>query len=1088
MAYSGKSAVWRLVWAGFLALFFISAVSAADGTSPAELLKESIRLMDAGKYEEAATAMYSYLETVVESKAPRVIKIAQDIRFKLAGILIKEDRLDEAAEVLETYISLPLGKHPRQARKMLATCYYEIGKPATPKEDPIADAYESCATAVRNALEYNENPVVVVKAVAETEDDGVLSTSDKKEEDDPEYTAAELVQLHLTLGEALFGLKKWEECIAPFTYVIENTSEGQRKGYAIMQVVNALINMKAFDQILQWIPQLYRTEARFDIRVNLALMNAAAALYDAGEYDSALPLYRMILPRNELIAYQQERLREMRVEAGLPPEEGMEATAGELALFGGGEESADGGTPTGEESEDSGKPKELLELERLIKALEELPPYENDINYRMALIYRDVDRFWEAVKFYDTVYAVNPTNELGERCIYESVYVLLDDLNEVEEAKTRGFDHMAKYREGIVPRQIAYQFTGHYQQEKNMAPVKELLPYLDSFVRTNDENIVRYDAELYFMQGVADLMGQDFVKAEVGFKRVLDEFPGSHQEGNALYWYGMTKLFLQKYEEGLPVFEKYVSQFPDGDWVDEAYFQGGVCLFGLEKYEEAMERFSLVIKNYPDSSIFSGACNMRGDLYAAGIIYEEPDYLERAIADYKSAAESAKKFKNVKQATYATFQMAEVYQADADASETDELVQAKYNELIDIVQSYLDSWGAEADIAKALFWIGRTMIQQDRIDEAVKTYLDAIIRFGGDVRQDGVDMMIAELVKVSNIWLGFEEQERLMRDLQAALEAANDPVLQLRLRVTMAKLDRAEIELGKRLIRELPTLENASPPVLATICDASFEMEDYSRAEELLMLFITRFEDSDYVRAAFRLRAYGQYADKDYEGALKTIEEAQETYGHDRDVVWAQLMKARIFLDQGKIDEARKANMYVFREPKWRGEPVAQATFQMGQVEEKADDFRKAFGFYQRTYFQYKGHAGGYWAAEAYLASARCLEKLGLEAERINTLKAMLIDTFVNDLPQAEVARKALGASEVAEIETLIASGVKTNIVVEVDTGEMTDPTLMKDREESDNTATNDVAPAAEPEETETGSVATMETNKADMVETEGGL
>ena len=53
----------------------------------------------------------------------------------------------------------------------------------------------------------------------------------------------------------------------------------------------------------------------------------------------------------------------------------------------------------------------------------------------------------------------------------------------------------------------------------------------------------------------------------------------------------------------------------------------------------------------------------------------------------------------------------------------------------------------------------------------------------------------------------------------------------------MAKLENTEIELGKQLISELENLDSASPPVLACICDASFEMEDYTRAAELLRIF-----------------------------------------------------------------------------------------------------------------------------------------------------------------------------------------------------------------------------------------------------------
>ncbi len=990
-----------------------------DELSPSVLLKESMQQMEAGQYDNAVTTMYTYLDMVGESRAPRVVSIAQDIRFKLATILVQENRLSEAASVLQDYIDQPIGKR-RMAMRMLSTCLYETGD------------YEACVDVTTNALYYNAHPDEVAVVVSKDKKDNAISEIDDKSEleEDPEYTDQELVLLHLTLGEAYFKLEMWAECIDPYTYVIENTPNDQRKGYAIMQVINALIEIPDFERITAWIPQLYRTDARYDIRVNLALMNAAVALYDAGEYDSALPLYRMIIPRDELVAYQQDKLRSMRVAAGLPPEEGATLSADEQLLFGGG-----GDTNAVEEVQ---KPRELIELESLVAALKKLPPYENNVGYRMAQLYRTVDRYWEALRFFDRVYTADPESELGERSISEIVSLLLDDLNEVAKAEQYAFTYIGSHKEGITPRQVAYMLTGYYQHHKEMKAVKKLLPYIDEFVRTNDANIVRYDVELYYMQAIADLMLYDYTTSEKGFKRILDEFPGSHQESNALYWYAMSKLFQQNYEGAYSVFEKYIREFPSGDWIDESYFQGGICLFGMEKYDEALKRFSFVIANFPRSDVFSGACSMRGDIYGSR------GELDKAVADYKLAVASAKK---VNQATYAVFQMAEVFEAED-----------RYNEIVDEVQSYLDTWQDKADIAKALFWIGKTRIQQGLVDEAVATYLDAIERFGSDVRQDGVDLMIAELVKVSTIWLGAEQQAQLIDDLRAALERTDNNVLRLRLRVTIAKLTHSEIELGKQLIKELPNLDDASPPVLATICDASFDMKDYSRSEELLNIFINRFEDSDYMRAAYKLRASGQYANKDYDGALQTIQEAQETYGTERDVAWAQLMKAQVLLDMGKIDEAREANMNVLSVPAWRGAPVAQATYQLGQVEEAAGDPRKAFGFYQRTYFQYKGHAGGYWAAEAYLASARCLAKLGLDKERINTYKAMLFDPYVNSLPQANVARKELGVVEAGAITAFLNSGGSSNITIVVET-EIVDQSV-----KTNTAVTVEEATPAEPE------------------------
>ncbi|MEE9368236.1 MAG: tetratricopeptide repeat protein [Pontiella sp.] len=998
---TGRFTIFRQIFLT-VSLFLGSTLAgyAQDAPTAGEMLQAALKAMQAKRYEDAIDSMYMYLGEVDESKAPRVLAISQDIRYKLGSILIAENRMDEAAPILQAYVDLPLANHPRQAMKMLTMCYFDTG------------AYEECVTAVTNALYYNENPVILSEKVTKSKDgDDEEDYSKVKIEPEADYTQEELTTLHMTLAESYFNIEGWAECIDPFTYVIEYTPNEQRKGYSIMQVINALIEIPDFDRITEWIPLLYRTEARFDIRVNLALMNAAAALYEAEEYDSALPLYRMILPRDELVAFQEGKMREIRISYGLPPEMNAQLTADEMLLFG----VPDPTEAVVEEVEET--PKEILELEQLIIALKGLPPYELDIQYRMADLYKTVDRFWESVKFFDMVFAVDPTSEVGDRSIYELVDMLLENLDELKEAEQRGLDYMGKYKTGMTPRQIAYMLTGYYQKNDTMGAIKTLRPYIDGFVRTNDQTIVKYDTELYFMQAVSELVLQEYEESERDFKFILDEFPGSHQEANCTYWYAMSQLFLQKYAEAFPNFERYINKFPAETYVDECYFQGGICLFGQEKYKEALKRFSYVIDTFPDSSVFPEACSMRGDINGS------EGLLDEAIVDYRMAIAAAKK---PVQATYAVFQMAEVYEAED-----------KYDEIIAVVESYLDVWQAEAEISKALFWIGKTKIQQKLYDEAVSTYVDTIVKYGGDLREDGVDLMIAELVKISQIYLNVELQISLSDKLEAAMDAADNKTLKLRLRVTLAQLNQTEFELGKELITELENLDNASPPVLATICDASFEMKNYSRADEMLRIFINKFEDSEYMRAAYKLRGFGQYSDKDYEGTLATINDAQALYGTDFNVAWAQLLKAKVFLDTDDIENARKENMSILTVPSWRGEPVAQATYQLGEVEEAAGNLAKAFAFYQRTYFQYKGHAGGYWAAEGYLASARILDKMERMNDKRNTYRAMLFDPYVNSLPQAVRAREVLGATEVAEIQAMIDAGTTTNISITVE-AEMT--------------------------------------------------
>jgi tetratricopeptide (TPR) repeat protein len=1016
------------------------------------------------QFDEAIDLLFVYIQAVEGSSAIRVVEIAQKARYKLAMLLISERRKAEAAKVLNDYIAIQPASHVRKARKMLVACYYD------------EKMYEQCVPAVSNALYFNDNPVQYKIA----DDAGRVrfrADDDDLEEEEPDlpYSQEELTMLQFTLGEAYFNLgdketdrdkakEYFNACMDAFTYVIERTDNEQRKGYSIMQMINALNELQSFDKIIDWIPVLYKTPARFDIRVNLALLRVAAALFEAGEYDSALPMYRMILPRDELIEYQEKKIRQLRVEAGLPAEFGEELSSDEMLLFGEAkpereveEEAvmllASGirvGVAEEEDEQEAIQPQEVLELDALLDTLKSMEPYENYVNFQMAQLYKAVERYWESVKFYDAVASADNGGEIGERSRYESVAVLIDKLGQREDGEARALSYLESTHVGIYPRLVAYVLTGYYQKAKAWEDVKKLRPYIETLERTQDVLEVRYDTELYFMQGIAELMTQQYSNAVERFGFVIEEYPETDQEANSLFWQGFSYLCLDNPTNAFECFERYTRDFanlpPERSMLDEAYYQGGICLFGMDKLDEAKDRFSYVIDTYgTNSTVFPDSCNMRGDILGS----LGGTNLDLAISDYKNAFVNATK---ASQASYATFKMCDIFKADEQYYGLDYIIEA--------VNLYLAQWGDRgADIAKALFWIGRTKIQQERYEEAADSYMQAVIDYGGDLRQDGVDMMIPELVKIGTIFLNEEQSSMIQNRLRIAMETTDNEVLRLRLLVTLARFDHSEVELGKRLIAELPNLENASPPVLSTICEASFELQDYSRSAELLRVFKYNFEDSEYMRSAYKLRASGLLSYGDYEETLAVVTDAQEEYGEERSMSWAQLMKAKVLMELGKLDEARDQNKNIMAYPQWRGEPYAQATYQLGEVEEKSGNLLAAHGYYQRAYVQYKGLAD--WGAKGYLAAANILKKLSEDMSlsmderelyadaRVSTLKAMLLDKYANKGPLAEEARTLLGPTMVADVESIIASGIETNIVVsleaETSTDENNDPATKGD-------------------------------------------
>ncbi len=1014
----------------------VFAVSQEELTemSASGLLAEATKVLSAENYGLAIPYLTEYLDRMKATEDDRVLALMQEVRLKLGKLLSYLENPLGAVEHLKQYTEkLPLYK-PREAYKLLAVNLYGAGR----YEECIAAANYALTRPLPKDLPKKEKKVNYdelskdelggltarqikryEKQAKELEADLAEGFSEKAPDlVEPDYTVEDLVLLNMTLAEACSAQQAWENSLAPYQFVIENVADDARRGYAIMQTVNALVALERFKEAGAFVLKLSRTNARYDIRVNMALMKSAAALAKAGEHDSALLLYRMVLPREDLVTYQEGKMNEMRRNAGLPDVEIKVVTneTGRVETLFGHKKSnfllQSSSSKVTEGTLLPPKPVELLKLEELVLILLALPPYENEVLYRTGALYADAGRPWEAVAALSIVAARDPDSELGLRAFAESLQVLVDPLKEYERVETLAMKFLESHKEGLGPRMVAHALTGCYQKQERWKDIKKLLPVIEGFVPSEDRIVRQYECELHYMQAIADLMLFNYPQALADFNRVLTEFPGSHQQENAMHWHAMSQLFLKNYLDAQAEFAIYRADYPNGTWMPEATFNSGICFFGLEKNTEAQQQFSEVISKYPESSVYSDACSLRGDILAS------QGRLDEAQRDYETAITSAR---NPKQDTYAVFQMVSMFS-----------LESRYPEMITVIEAYLDRRGEAGDVAKAGYWIGKIKLAQGLMDEAVKAYLDIIVKYGGNILQDGVDLIIEELTKVAKR-LKDEPRHQLEERLRADADAAVNETLKLRLQVLLARINGTELELGRKLIAEQSDLTQAPPPVLAVICKASFAAGDYSRAQEILAIFQGHFEDSDFMRAAYKLRGYDLFLAGDLDGAMKIVAEAQGLYGTQADAAWAQLMKGRIELQRKEFDAARKTFRDLLNVREWRGEAYAEATYYLGEVEEKAGDPRQAFAWYQRVYFQYKGYAKGTWAADGYLASARCLQKLGLENDRRNTYRAMLFDKYVNTLPQADEAKAILGVDEVLEITTLLAQGVQTNIVVTVE-------------------------------------------------------
>ena len=994
--------------------------------SAADLLSEASRLLVEEKQKDALPFLINYLDRMKDSRGKRLEAMMQSVRFDIGKIYLYLGNPSSSFVYFENYMENKPVPRRLEALKLLAVTCFE----ACEYEKSIAAVLQAFAPPPLDEVQKKVN----LKDLSKEERGGLSvkqllryqkygnesdfesqGVSDAEETVSTEYTLDEQVLLNRTLAESYVALQQWKNSVEPFQFVIEYATKREQKDYAALQQIHSLIELKDFEWTKRRMEALLQSDLRYDLGINIATLDVAAALFNAGDYDSSLKFYRLVLPKQVLSDQLMAQMNSLRTTAGFPPVE-LIMNTNDLGRT----ETLFGTVYSDANLSDSKSlladlPEEAWGLERSILELWSIDAYEQDVLYRLGELYHELGRPWEALASFDCVAAYDLNCPLGINAFSAALGVLRDPLELYDRLEKRAVGFLDRHKEGLAPRQVAYQLTMAYQSQDRMTDIKKLRPILDAFIPSDDSLTLKYECDLYYMQAIADLVLLNYKEARSGFAEVLVKYPDSHQVGNLTYWHAMTQLFLQEYEKGLVEFEDYLSRFPNGVMGAPAWFHCGVCLFALEKYEPATERFTHVIENFKESSVYPDACSMRGDLRAA------VGKLNEAQRDYEEAIATAR---NSKQDTYAVFQMTAMFE-----------LEKRYEEIIAVVNAYLERRADEADVAKAAYWIGKTKLDQGLIAETVVVYRDTIVKYGGNIRQDGVDLIINELITVSRR-LKDDELLELKESLNAALEASDNETLSLRLRTLTARLEGTELKLGKELILALKDLTQAPPPVLAVICDASFVAKDYSRAEEILTLFLNHFEDSEFMRSAYKLRATDLYLNGEPTEALKLVDDAQALYGADTDMAWAQLMKGQLEEKLGDLETARKTLRKVFGVRFWRGASYAEAACRLGELEESAGNLKRAFAWYQRTYTLYKGYAKGYWAAEAYLNSARVLKALGLYEDAHNTYRAMLYDKYVNTLPQAETAHQEVTPTELEEIATWLTEGVQTNLTVTIEAEE----------------------------------------------------
>ncbi|MBN2683665.1 MAG: tetratricopeptide repeat protein [Pontiellaceae bacterium] len=892
----------------------------------------------------------------------------------------------------------------QECRLELARVYYQLGQ--TAEGVALVEEY------LENSPRTNERLALRMMAQAffETEDWDKIIEYASRIRADPNMTPEDEYNMNLLIGQAYFLKEMWADSIGPLRYAERNTTDDRVRQKCQIMVARALVETKDWNNLFSWVRRVANTDCRYDITLNITIMLGAEGLYASGGKDdllNALYLYRMVLPREELIAFAENKKAELqrKIDGGqLPPYEIKEFE------------------------------REVESLDESIKQLEEMDPYEDNVDLSIGEIYaaEEIKRYWEGYVAFNRVFdrCYVPADEredfdeddeaakakelkikIGEAAGYYAAAALYN-LKEYDRAEQRILDYLNEWTtagtEGMFQREYLLLMVGNNLNRSNFAAIISLRKYIEGLeVNTADPNKRMAKANLYYMLGLAYLQTQknadacdqfgvfvDGLQDESGY--VLEEFDFPNRS-YALYYRGMGYMLQGKFEEALSDFKQYLNEYDEGDLVDESIFRKGVCQYALsetaEEAKAAEETFTYLIENYEQSSVLSEAYSMRADIRVAQEYKGSgPHPLDLAQEDYDAAIKTSN---TPLQALYPAKRSAEAYQ-----------LESKWDEIIERMEQYKAKWGAQADLAEAQYWIGQAYLRQDEVEKAFNAYMDAIQDYGNISGQLGVDKIIMEMVDLVGLQKDVSTRNSWIQLVRLKLDDArneNQEVLALRWQLTRALLlgDESIESLADLLVRTVTDLTITSPGPLYLMCDAAVETGDLEKMTNYANYFISNFEESDLVWHAYRARVTAQMELQQYEDVLTSVDAVQGLFGPLPEVGWSQIAKANALDQLGRGKEAEEAFKMISSVPQWRNEYMGEAYCGIGRSLFRQKEYGQALGWYKRTYMQCKAYNNGIWAAQAYLGAADCLEEQGKPEDARVVLQELLDDQYLNSEERA---------------------------------------------------------------------------------------
>lgn len=785
---------------------------------------------------------------------------------------------------------------------------------------------------------------------------------------------------------------------------------------------------------------------RYDLGLNLRLLNVGDRFEEDERYLEAGLLFSMVLPVEQILAGIEDRLID--VEERLFRRQFIASREPELL-------------------------RERNDLRSRRAEIADAPRYTVSLRWRQARVLQLMGRSYEAYFGFLRLIREYPQHAHVEQFRYAAFLQALD-CGYTDEAIDQAEAYLATPAFVLFEKPIAARLAGLYEAK---GQVDGLAGLADGFLhRFPDEPIA---AQMAHSLGHALFRQGDTERILETFPEWAEAYPDGFFIDSAHYWSGMAYMFRGDFAPALGAFDALIESHPGSVYFKEATFRRGVAFFGMGDYAVARAIFSEWLEASPGHPLQPEAHVFLGDLDAMDAA------VDSALAHYRSVEELEGSQALI---DHAYFESASLL-----------LANKRYEEHARILQRYVERYPDSPAGAEAVLRLAEADLERGAIASSFERYRDGIGRFGDRVASDHVDQIIdAWWATDSSIRARFEDSTAFIRrlladtafrrqmlydrvaqiryfqdlpaipaELQAALTLrhplyevlanetpqeegqggeALDPgdfdfllAWQERLRaqrtqlptdppaVVFAAMRQEALAAGQdalalRLLRVLnlraghevspadlgpAEVEAASPATLVWI--ARIEGRDDPLAAQMLLAdLIEERPESDAIADALSLLAHFKMEDGFFDTAVALYERILNEHFGSPLAADAALRRGEALRLARRYNDAVAAYSMILDQRAWRGELWAEATFKIGLCFLGMGEDGKAQGFFERTYLAYSGYPE--WAGKAVIESAGLLLSRGDRQSARDTYRFFLDSPGAPDSPLYPVIAQKMEA------------------------------------------------------------------------------